>query len=62
MDFIQWVSDARSVVTLICMATFIGIVIWAYSAARKSDFDEAAMLPFADDEQLNAKSQEPNHG
>jgi cytochrome c oxidase cbb3-type subunit 4 len=62
MDFIQWVSDARSVVTLICMATFIGIVIWAYSAARKPDFDEAAMLPFADDEQLNAKSQEPHHG
>lgn len=62
MNFIQWVSDARSVVTLICMTTFIGIVIWAYSAARKSDFDEAAMLPFADDEQLNAKSQEPHHG
>ena len=62
MDFIQWVSDARSVVTLICMSTFIGIVIWAYSAARKQDFDEAAMLPFADDELLNAKAQEPHHG
>jgi cytochrome c oxidase cbb3-type subunit 4 len=62
MDFIQWVSDARSVVTLICMSTFIGIVIWAYSSARKQDFDEAAMLPFADDESLNAKAQEPHHG
>jgi cytochrome c oxidase cbb3-type subunit 4 len=62
MDFIQWVSDARSVVTLICMSTFIGIVIWAYSAARKQDFDEAAMLPFADDESLNTKVQEPHHG
>ena len=62
MDFIQWVSDARSVVTLICMSTFIGIVIWEYSAARKQDFDEAAMLPFADDESLNTKAQEPHHG
>ena len=62
MDIIQWVSDARSVVTLICMSTFIGIVIWAYSAARKQDFDEAAMLPFADDESLNTKVQEPHHG
>jgi cytochrome c oxidase cbb3-type subunit 4 len=62
MDFIHWVSDARSVVTLICMSTFIGIVIWAYSAARKQDFDEAAMLPFADDESLKTKAQEPHHG
>ena len=62
MDFIQWVSDARSVVTLICMSTFIGIVIWAYSASRKQDFDEAANLPFADDESLNAKAQEPHNG
>ena len=62
MDIIQWVSDARSVVTLICMSTFIGIVIWAYSAARKQDFDEAAMLPFADDESLNTNAQEPHHG
>ena len=61
MDVIQWVSDARSVVTLICMSTFIGIVIWAYSGARKQDFDEAAMLPFADD-QSNTKAQEPHHG
>jgi cytochrome c oxidase cbb3-type subunit 4 len=61
MDLIQWVSDARSVVTVICMTTFIGIVIWAYSAARKQDFDEAAMLPFADDESNNT-AQEPHHG
>ena len=62
MDLIQWVSDARSVVTIICMTTFIGIVIWAYSASRKQDFDEAAMLPFADDESINTKAQEPHHG
>ena len=62
MDFIQWVTDARSVFTLICMITFLGIVVWAYSNARKKDFDEAAMLPFSDDESLTTKSQEPHHG
>jgi cytochrome c oxidase cbb3-type subunit 4 len=29
---------------------FLGLVAWAYSSRRKSDFDEAANLPFADDE------------
>ena len=62
MDLLQIVSDARSVVTLICMMTFIGIVIWAYSSRRTQDFEEAAMLPFADEEQLNTKEQESRHG
>ncbi len=62
MSMIELISDARSIVTLICMLTFIGIVIWAYSARRKSDFDEAAMLPFADEETMNIKEQERRHG
>jgi cytochrome c oxidase cbb3-type subunit 4 len=62
MSMIELISDARSIVTLICMLTFIGIVIWAYSARRKSDFDEAAMLPFADEETMNIKEQERHHG
>ncbi len=62
MSFIELLADVRSVVTLICMLTFIGIVIWAYSARRKSDFDEAAMLPFADEEPINSKEQERHHG
>lgn len=62
MSMIELISDARSIVTLICMLTFIGIVIWAYSARRKSDFDEAAMLPFADVETMNIKEQERHHG
>ena len=62
MDLLQIVSDARSVVTLICMMTFIGIIVWAYSSRRKQDFEEAAMLPFADEELMNTKEQEPRHG
>ncbi len=62
MSMIELISDARSIVTVICMLTFIGIVVWAYSASRKSDFEEAAMLPFADEEPINSKEQERHHG
>jgi cytochrome c oxidase cbb3-type subunit 4 len=62
MDFVNLLSDMRSVVTLVSMATFIGIVLWAYSARRKNDFDEAARLPFADEEDLNKTEGEPRHG
>ena len=62
MSFTELLADVRSIVTLICMLTFIGIVVWAYSARRKSDFDEAAMLPFADKEKMNFKEQEQHHG
>ncbi len=58
----ELISDARSIVTVICMLTFIGIVVWAYSACRKSDFDEAAMLPFADEESITSKEQERHYG
>ena len=61
MDFIAFITDMRSAVTVISMATFIGIVIWAYSSSRKADFDEAARLPFADDD-LNKKEGAPRHG
>ena len=36
--------------TVALLATFIGIVIWAYSSTRKEDFDEAARLPLDEDE------------
>ena len=38
----------RGIFTLVFMALFIGLIIWAYSSGRKKDFDEAANLPFAD--------------
>ncbi|RRS01005.1 cbb3-type cytochrome c oxidase subunit 3 [Aquabacterium soli] len=39
----------RSLVTVISMAVFVGIVWWAYSRRNKADFDEAARLPLSDD-------------
>ena len=40
----------HSIWTVLVMVIFIGIVIWAYSGKRKRDFDEAANLPFADED------------
>jgi len=36
----------RSVMTLVAFVIFLGIVAWAWSSRRKTDFDEAARLPF----------------
>jgi cytochrome c oxidase cbb3-type subunit 4 len=42
------VNDARAVVTVLSLILFLGIVFWAWSGRRRSGFDEAARLPFAD--------------
>jgi cytochrome c oxidase cbb3-type subunit 4 len=39
----------QSVWTLIAFITFIAIVFWAFSDARKEDFKEASQLPLEDD-------------
>ena len=44
------VNDLRGIHTLVIMAMFLGIIWWAYSARRKRANDEAAHLPFDDDE------------
>jgi cytochrome c oxidase cbb3-type subunit 4 len=38
----------RNLLTAIAMASFIGIVIWAYSPARKDRFERDGLLPFDD--------------
>ena len=43
------VEFVQSVWTVIAMVVFIAIVIWAFSGARKKDFDEASRLPLDDD-------------
>lgn len=44
------INDLRSITTLVSFATFIGIVWWAYGKGSKKGFEEAANLPFAEDE------------
>ena len=44
------INDLRSIVTVLSFLIFIGIVWWAYGGKRKARFDEAANLPFAEDD------------
>ncbi len=44
------INVLRGVIAAVSFATFIGIVLWAWSSRRKESFDEAAQLPFADDD------------
>ena len=48
-------NDARILVTLLALVTFLGIVVWAYSGRRKQNFDKAARMALDDEEPI-----EPN--
>ena len=43
------INDMRSIVTVVSLVTFVGILVWAWSKKNKADFDEAARLPFGDE-------------
>jgi cytochrome c oxidase cbb3-type subunit IV len=44
------INIIRSLVTVVMLIAFVGIVMWAWSAKRKRDFEQAAQLPFVEDE------------
>ncbi|CUB07170.1 MAG: CcoQ/FixQ family Cbb3-type cytochrome c oxidase assembly chaperone [Tepidiphilus sp.] len=44
------INDLRSLVTVLSFLCFIGICVWAYSRAAKPAFEEAARLPFLEDD------------
>ncbi len=46
---------ARSIVTVAALVTFIGIVVWAWSGARRERFEAAANVPLEDDEPPRAR-------
>jgi len=44
------INTLRSIVTVVAFAMFIAIVLWAYSERSKADFDQAARLPFDEED------------
>ena len=44
------INTLRGLSTILVMIVFIGICLWAFSGRKKKDFDDAANLPFEDDE------------
>lgn len=44
------INTLRGLSTLLLLVGFVGLVFWVYSGRRKKGFDEAANLPFADED------------
>ena len=43
-------TQASIVMTVISLATFLGILWWTYGIKRSDDFDADARIPFDDDD------------
>jgi cytochrome c oxidase cbb3-type subunit IV len=54
----QVFDSASSAMTVISFVTFLGILLWTFAVKRRTDFDAAAVLPFADE----APVKEDSHG
>ena len=54
----------QSIWTIVVLVLFIGIVVWAWSGKRKARFDEAANIPFTEDDNtsVNKTPEEKTHG
>lgn len=48
MEFLD-IGLLRGLLTVLLMAAFLGLCVWAYSRRRQAEFDEAARLPLEDD-------------
>jgi len=44
------INTLRGLSTILVMIVFAGICLWAYSGSKKEDFEDAANLPFQDDD------------
>ena len=53
------INDLRSITTVMGLLCFLGIVAWAYGKSSKKGFEEAANLPFADNDDEGTASKAP---
>jgi cytochrome c oxidase cbb3-type subunit IV len=44
------INDFRTLSTVLVFLAFMGVAWWAYGPSRKKYFDDAAQLPFLDDD------------
>ncbi len=43
------VNDIRIAVTMLSLIAFLGLMVWAGLSRNRRPFEEAALLPFADE-------------
>jgi len=51
------INDLRVATTVAGLVAFLAILAWAWSRKRHTAFDEAAHLPFGDEQHEGAKAQ-----
>jgi len=49
------INILRSISTLLLFIAFVGMCIWVFSAKRKKSYEDAAQLPFADEDDVPGK-------
>jgi len=49
-------TTLHTIWTVIALALFVGIVVWAFSPTQKRSFDEASRLPLEDDAAIDSFS------
>ncbi len=54
------INTLRGIATALALIAFIAVWVWAWSGKRKRAFDEAANLPFAD-EDIDQQSKGGHH-
>ena len=54
------INTVRGLSTVFVAIAFLGVCWWAYSPKRKKKFDEAANLPFADEQQSQLSARKEN--
>ncbi len=50
----------RGILTVLAFLCFIGIIIWVWRAGRKRGFDQAAELPFDENEPQFSRQAKPD--
>jgi cytochrome c oxidase cbb3-type subunit 4 len=50
----------RGLGTVVVMVAFIGLALWVFSPRRIAEFDDATLLPFADDPEAIAQLEKAN--
>jgi cytochrome c oxidase cbb3-type subunit 4 len=57
----EYSTSVHSILTIVAIIIFLGIIVWAYSSKRKKDFDEAARLPLEDDDSVETTVKEKHN-
>ena len=47
----EWIGTLFSAWTVVAAVIFTGITVWAFSGARREEFEEAARLPLDDSDE-----------